>query len=95
MSNLITLADEYGRIHAMKAALEEKLAALKAELKTAGVQKVEGEMFIITQSSDIRQTLNTDAVKSHMGQKWYDDHSRLTEVTTVRVKAKAPIDINI
>jgi len=95
MSNLIALADEYGRLDAMKKALEEKLAALKAEFKAAGVEKVEGEMFVITQKLDIRQTLDTNAVKAKMGQNWFDDHSRLAEVTTVRVKAKAPIEIKI
>jgi hypothetical protein len=95
MSNLSTLADEYGRLHAMKAALEEKLAAMKAEFKAAGVNKVEGEMFVISQSTDIRQTLVTASVLENMGQKWFDDHSRLSEVTTVRVKAKAPITIEI
>lgn len=95
MSNLSTLADEIGRLDAMKKALEEKLTALKAEFKAAGVDKVEGEMFVITQKVDIRQTLVTASVLDEMGQKWFDDHSRLTEVTTVRVKAKAPININI
>lgn len=95
MSNLKALADEYGRLHAMEAALKEKLAALKAELKAAGAEKVEGEMFIVTQKIDIRQTLVTASVLDEMGQKWFDDHSRLSEVTTVRVKAKAPININI
>lgn len=95
MSNLIALADEYGRLNAMKAAIEEKLAAMKAELKAAGAEKIEGEMFIVTQKMDIRQTLVTASVLDEMGQKWFDDHSRLTEVTTVRVKAKAPIEIKI
>lgn len=95
MSNITALADEYGRLNAMKAAIEEKLSAMKAELKAAGAQKVEGEMFIVTQSTDIRQTLVTSSVLEEMGQKWFDDHSRLTEVTTLRVKAKAPITIDI
>ena len=95
MSNLSTLADEIGRLDAMKAALEEKLSALKAEFKAAGVEKVEGELFVITQSTAIRQMLDTNAVKAEMGQSWFDDHSKLAEVTTVRVKAKAPIEIKI
>lgn len=95
MSNLSTLADEIGRLDAMKAALEEKLSALKAEFKAAGVEKVEGELFVITQSTAIRQTLDTNAVKAKMGQNWFDNHSKLAEVTTVRVKAKAPVNINI
>lgn len=95
MSNLSTLADEIGRLDVMKAALEEKLSALKAEFKAAGVEQVEGELFVITQSTAIRQTLDTNSVKAEMGQSWFDDHSKLAEVTTVRVKAKAPININI
>lgn len=95
MSNLIALADEYGRLDAMKKALEEKLAALKAELKAAGVEKIEGKMFIVTQKLAIRQTLDTNAVKAKMGQDWYDDNSKLAEVTTVLVKAKAPVNIEI
>jgi hypothetical protein len=95
MSNLSTLADEIGRLDAMKKAIEEKLTTLKAEIKAAGVEKVEGKMFVVTQKVDIRQTLDTNAVKAEMGQSWFDDHSKLAEIITVRVKAKAPIHINI
>lgn len=95
MSNLITLADEIGRLDALKAALEAKLSALKAEFRAAGVEQVEGQLFIISQSTAIRQTLDTNAVKADMGQQWFDDHSKLAEVTTVRVKAKAPINMEI
>lgn len=85
-----SLADEIGRLDALKAQIEEKLSALKAEFKATGLDVLEGQIFTISQSKAIRQTLDTAAVKQKLGQSWFDDHSKLAEVTTVRIKAKVP-----
>lgn len=87
MSNLISLADELGRLNAAKAELDAKISALKAEVKATGLNVIAGQHFTIKQSSAIRQTLDTDAVRKKMGQEWFDDHSKLAEVVTVTIKA--------
>ena len=87
MSNLATLADELGRLNAMKAELEAKIQALKTEFKATKLDVLSGQHFTITQSTAIRQTLDTNAVKADMSQAWFDDHSKLAEVTTVLIKA--------
>lgn len=79
------LADAIGMIDAQIKALEvEKDAARKALLAHA-LERVEGERFTITFCSSIRQTLDTAAVKAEMGQQWFDDRSKLAEVTAMRV----------
>lgn len=96
MSNLpIHLADEIGRLDLMKAEIEKKLKALKDEFKASGLDLLEGKEFVIAQSTAIRQTLDTNAVKAEMGQNWFDDHSKLAEVTTVRIKTKANFEFKM
>lgn len=79
------LADVIGGLDAQIKALEaEKDSAHKA-LLSLSTEKAEGERFTVTFSTSIRQTLDTAAVKAEMGQQWFDDHSKLAEVTAMRV----------
>lgn len=96
MSNLPThLADEIGRLNLMKAEIEKKLKALKNEFKASGLDLLEGKEFVIEQNTAIRQTLDTDAVRKKMGQSWFDDNSKLAEVTTVYIKPKADFEFKM
>lgn len=86
------LADVIGTLDAQIKALDAQIKALEAEkeaarmaLKWRGVVKAEGERFTVSFVSSIRQTLDTAAVKEAMGQGWFDDHSKLAEVTSLRV----------
>ena len=88
MTNILTIADQIGQLDAEIKALTKKLNALKDEAKASGVEEIEGRLFVVTISTDIKATLETAKVREELGQKWYDDHCKLQEVTTLRVKAR-------
>jgi regulator of replication initiation timing len=71
-SNL--LADQIGQLDAQIKVLTEQLETLKKQAKDSG--------------NSIRASLDTTKVKKELGQQWYDDHCKLAEVTTVRVKVR-------
>lgn len=82
-----SLADEIGALDAQIKALTEQLNALKDQAKERGLDKIEGKLFSVSIDKSIRASLDTKAVKDELGQAWYDDHCRLAEITTVRIKA--------
>ena len=88
MSNFNQIADQLGQLEAEKAALEAKIKALKEEIKSCGVSSIQGKFFAVSVGTSISQTLDTNAVKAEMGESWFDDHSRLQEIVTIRVKAQ-------
>lgn len=81
------LADEIGQLDAVIKGLEERMKAAKFEFKSRGIDKANGNHFIVSQSTAIRTTLDQKSVLAEMGQKWWDDHCNLTEVATIRIKA--------
>jgi hypothetical protein len=81
-----SLADEIGALDAQIKALTEQLAKLKDEAKSRGYADIEGKLFTVSISKDIRSSFDTAAVKKELGQSWYDDHCKLAEVTTLRIK---------
>ena len=81
------LADLIGDLDCQSKAIEAELKAAKDALKARGAERADGSRFSVTFSASIRQTLDTAAVKSVMGQTWFDDHSKLAEVVTCRVLA--------
>lgn len=83
-----TLADQIGQIDAQIKALTKQLDALKAQAKSSGLDMIEGRIFVVTVSKDVKATLETAKVREELGQQWYDDHCKLQEVTTVRIKAR-------
>lgn len=84
-----TLADQIGQLDAQIKALTEQLEALKEQAKASGLNEIEGRIFKVSIGKSIRSSLDTKAVKEELGQKWYDDHCKLAEVTTIRVKPLA------
>lgn len=84
-----SLADEIGSLDAQIKALTEQLSALKDEAKARGLDKIEGKLFSVSIDKSIRASLDTSSVKKELGQAWYDDHCKLAEVTTVRIKPLA------
>jgi regulator of replication initiation timing len=83
-----TLADQIGQLDAQIKVLTKELEALKAQAKSSGLEQIEGRVFVVTISKDIKATLETAKVRAEMGQKWYDDHCKLAEVSTLRVKVR-------
>jgi hypothetical protein len=79
------LADAVGALDAQIKALEAEKEEARMALKARGIARAEGDRFTVTFSTSIRQTLDTAAVKTEMGQQWFDDHSKLAEVTAMRV----------
>lgn len=80
------LADQIGALDAQIKALTEELSALKERAKATGKDALDGQLFKVTISKDIRSSLDTASVKKELGQSWYDDHCKLAEVTTLRIK---------
>ena len=84
-----TLADQIGQLDAQIKALSEQLDALKEQAKASGLDEIEGRIFKVSIGKSIRSSLDTKAVKDELGQQWYDDHCKLAEVTTIRIKPLA------
>lgn len=85
-SNL--LADQIGQLDAQIKVLTEQLEALKKQAKDSGLEEIVGQVFVVSVGNSIRASLDTAKVKKELGQQWYDDHCKLAEVTTVRVKIR-------
>lgn len=90
-----SIADKIGQLDAQIKALTEQLNALKAEAKATGFNEIVGTVFVVSISKNIKATLETAKVRAEMGQKWYDDHCKLSEVSTLLVKARSDVLANI
>jgi hypothetical protein len=87
------LADLIGQLDKQAKAATAELETAKDAFKARGLLVANGETFAVCLLNSIRQTLDTNAVKSEMGQAWFDDHSRLGEVTTLRISVAKPVAI--
>jgi hypothetical protein len=87
------LADLIGDLDRKAKSASAELDAAKDAFKAAGYLIASGEAFSVQVQKSIRQTLDTSAVKAEMGQVWFDDHSKLGEVVTLRIAAAAPVTI--
>ena len=90
-----TLADQIGQLSAQIDVLTKELEALKKQAKDSGLDEIVGQVFVVTVGNSIRSSLDTAKVKQELGQQWYDDHCKLAEVTTVRVKVRPEALANI
>ena len=84
------LADLIGQLDRKAKDADNELDAAKDAFKARGLLIAQGDAFAVSLQKSIRQTLDTAIVKSEMGQPWFDDHSKLSEVTTLRIAASAP-----
>jgi hypothetical protein len=90
-----SIADQIGQLDAQIKLLTKQLELLKAEAKATGFNEIVGTVFVVSISKDIKATLETAKVRAEMGQKWYDDHCKLSEVSTLRVKPLDAVLANI
>ena len=84
------LADLIGQLDRTAKAATADLDAAKDAFKARGLLIAEGDTHSVMVQKSIRQTLDTSAVKAEMGQVWFDDHSKLGEVVTLRISAATP-----
>jgi regulator of replication initiation timing len=95
MTIINTLADQIGQLDAQIKVLTEQLEALKAQAKASGFEQIEGRVFVVSVDKSIRASLDTAGLKKELGQQWYDDHCKLAEITTVRIKVRPEAAANI
>src|SRR5215204_2171268 len=82
------LADRLGAVKAEIAALEIREKSLRDELIRRGVSAVEGTRYDAAISSAVRWTLDAKAVRSEMGDAWWNARCRQAMVTTVTVRVR-------
>jgi regulator of replication initiation timing len=90
-----TLADQIGQLDAQIKVLTKQLETLKAQAQSSGLDEIVGNIFVVTVGKSVRASLDTASVKKELGQQWYDDHCKLAEVTTVRIKPRAEALANL
>lgn len=83
------LADLIGKLDREAKTATAELDAAKDAFKARGLLIAEGDTHSVMVQKSIRQSLDTAKVKADMGQTWFDDHSRLSEVVTLRITAAA------
>ena len=87
------LADLIGQLDRQAKAANSELEADKSAFKDRGLLIAEGEAFSVMVQKSIRATLDNAAVKSELGQSWYDDHCKLAEISTIRIAAAKPVAV--
>jgi hypothetical protein len=86
--NIAQVVDELGTIKAAIADLEAKERILKDKLTAAGVGAHEGRIFRATVTVSERSTLDMAAVRAKLSPQFIAAHSRVSEVTVVKVVAR-------
>ena len=80
--------DELGTLKAKIAELKKREDELKDILESAGVTKAEGELFRVTITESVRETLDMEAVRAKLSPQFIRAHTKETHYTTVRVSAR-------
>jgi len=87
-AELVALVDDIGLLKAQIAPLEAKLKAAQAKLKAHGDGRYEGTLWAATVSTSERSTLDMEAVREKLTHQFIAAHTRVSEVTVVKVTAK-------
>jgi hypothetical protein len=82
------LVDQLGSVKAEIADLEAREKSLRAELLRRCVIEAEGAQYAVAVTQAVRWTLDTKAVRSEMGDAWFDRRCKQALVTTVTVAAR-------
>jgi hypothetical protein len=88
MSNLTSTIDALGHLKAQIADLQRQEKELREVLVENGPGAYEGDLFRATVSESERETLDMAAVREKLSPQFIQAHTRVTEVTMVRVVAR-------
>ena len=82
------IVDQLGTVKAEIADLETREKLLRAELLKRCVIEAEGAQYAAAVTQAVRWTLDTKAVRSEMGDAWFDRRCKQALVTNVTVAAR-------
>lgn len=88
MTSPAFLADEYAVIKSQIEALQARAETVANELKGLGVEKIEGDLAVISVVLSERMTLDQKAVKSLLTPEQIATVTKTVLVTSLRVKNK-------
>ena len=87
-TNLTETIDTLGHLNAQIAELQTKVKAIKDSLGDLKPGAYEGQLFRLTLSHSIRETLDMDAVREKLSPQFITAHTRQTEVRTFKLGAR-------
>ena len=87
-TNLSKTIDTLGELNAQIAELQTQAKAIKDSLGDLKPGAYEGELFRLTLSQSIRETLDMDAVREKLSPQFITAHTRQTEVRTFKLGAR-------
>jgi len=87
-TNLTETIDTLGDLNAQIAELQTKVKAIKDSLGDLKPGAYEGQLFRLTLSHSIRETLDMDAVREKLSPQFITAHTRQTEVRTFKLGAR-------
>lgn len=88
-SNLTKIIDDLGTLKARIADLENQEKALKQALADLAPGAYEAELFRLSVSESVRETLDMAAVREHLSRQFIQSHTVSTPVRTLRVTARS------
>ena len=89
-SNL-PLADRYAAAKGALDAAQQAVDALKAEIKAAGVARMEGAFYVVEVGLSERSTLDSKLAKTFLTEAQIDAATKTTMVETIRIKPMAAV----
>jgi len=87
-TNLSKTIDTLGELNAQIAELQTQAKAIKDSLGDLKPGAYVGELFRLTLSHSIRETLDMDAVREKLSPQFITAHTRQTEVRTFKLGAR-------
>lgn len=88
------LGDRLGALKAEIGGLQDQEKALREELIRRGSPAIDGAVYSASITEAVRWTLDSKAVRTEMGDAWYDARCRQSVVTTVAVKSR-PVTVQL
>ena len=89
------LADEIGRLDALKKAIEVKLEAAKDRFKARGMNAIAGDSYMIVRSEKVTWRLDTALVKKEMGQAWYDKRCKQSLSVSALIRSVHDTEVDL